>query len=450
VQQNQEHDQRAAVIAAQVAERAASGQRVHITKKSVHHVVPLPGDRRFSAGPVDISSLSNIIHIDAAGRTCTCEPGVTFRELVQATLNLGLIPTVVPELEGITVGGAVAGCSVEAMSFRFGGFHDSCLAYELIDGQGQVRRCSPAEDPELFHMIHGSYGTLGILSQVTFKLIPASPFVRMEYRHLPSYEAFHEAMSELCNSDAYDFIDGIIHSPRQLTLCLGKWEEDPPYVSDYTLEEIYYKSTARRTEDYLRTEEYCFRYDTECHWLSRTIPPLEWRPVRRLLGKHLLGSTNMITWSNRLGRIAGMIQRRPDVVCDVFIPLREMPRFWDWYEQDFDFYPLWIVPYRVKEVYPWVADEFGRGLEEAMADDLIIDCAVYGRPNRERGKDYSRMLQEKTHELYGIKTLISRNHYDTPDDFWHVYNRKNIEAAKERADPRGVFPGLYETFGLVE
>ena len=295
MQQNHEHEQRVARIAGQVADRAARGAKVHITKKSVHHVVPLPGDRRFANEPIDISALCNLLSIDAEALTCTCEPGVSFRELVRTTLPLGLIPTVVPELEGITVGGAVAGCSVEAMSYRYGGFHDSCLEYELISGEGDVLSCSPTEDEELFHMIHGSYGTLGILSKITFKLIRALPFVRLEYRHLGSYEEFHQQLSELCNSDAYDFIDGIIHSPRQHTLCLGKWADDPPYVSDYTREEIFYKSTARRTEDYLSTEEYCFRYDTECHWLSRTIPPLEWRPVRRLLGPYLLGSTNLIT-----------------------------------------------------------------------------------------------------------------------------------------------------------
>ena len=35
------------------------------------------------------------------------------------------------------------------------------------------------------------------------------------------------------------------------------------------------EGTRARREDYLTTEEYCFRYDTECHWLTRTIPPLD-------------------------------------------------------------------------------------------------------------------------------------------------------------------------------
>jgi hypothetical protein len=81
-----------------------------------------------------------------------------------------------------------------------------------------------------------------------------------------------------------------------------------------------------------------------------------------------------------------------------------------------------------------------------MKDDLMIDCAVYGKKNSERGIDYSETLEEKTHELGGIKTLISRNHY-TRKRFWSIYNAANYRSAKARLDPDGVFPDLYEKFG---
>src|SRR5207249_5865484 len=109
-------------IAAQVRERVSRGEPVHIHKGGVHHFVPLPGDQRFGGAAIDISVLRRVLEIDPAAGRCVAEPGVTFAELVEATLVHGLIPTVVPELEGITLGGAVAGCSVEAMSYAYGGF----------------------------------------------------------------------------------------------------------------------------------------------------------------------------------------------------------------------------------------------------------------------------------------------------------------------------------------
>mgnify|MGYP000876626859 CR=1 FL=1 len=41
------------------------------------------------------------------------------------------------------------------------------------------------------------------------------------------------------------------------------------------------------SSDLLTAEEYFFRYDAECHWLTATVPPLQWRWVRKALGRWL-------------------------------------------------------------------------------------------------------------------------------------------------------------------
>ena len=158
-------------------------------------MVPLPeGDERFRSERVDASGLNRILEIDPELGACVAEPGVTFAEAVAATLPYGLVPAVVPELEGITLGGAVAGCSVESSSFRHGGFHDTCLEYEVITGDGEVLTCSRDDERFLFDMLHGSYGTLGVLSRLTFRLVPAKPYVRVEYEHHPDARSFHRAL----------------------------------------------------------------------------------------------------------------------------------------------------------------------------------------------------------------------------------------------------------------
>jgi FAD binding domain len=432
------HSADVARIAASVRDRVSRGEPVHIHKGGVHHFVPLPGDRRFGGAAIDISMLDRVLQIDPAARTCVAEPGVTFAALVRSTLAHGLIPTVVPELEGITIGGAVAGCSVEAMSYLYGGFHDSCTEYEVVTGDGEVLTLEPND--QLFHMIHGSYGTLAILTRLTFKLVPAKPFVKLEYKTLSTPESFDAEMRARCEAKDYDFIDGIIHGPDRYVLCLGKFVDSAPYTSDYRWLNIFYKSTRERSEDYLTTADYCFRYDTECHWLTRTVPPLEWKPVRFAVGKIFLGSTNLIKWSGILEPILGM-KKRPDVVVDVFIPSRNFVEFLRWYVKDFDYWPLWIVPYRIPTPYPWISEAHAAQFQ----DELFIDCAVYGKLNNDADVDWSEVLEHKTYELGGIKTLISRNHH-TPEQFWQIYNRAHYDAAKARLDPKNIFPSLYEKF----
>ncbi|PIR20920.1 MAG: FAD-linked oxidase [Deltaproteobacteria bacterium CG11_big_fil_rev_8_21_14_0_20_47_16] len=435
-----QHNDTVAKIATEIQARIIDNQPVHIAKGGVSHFVPLPGDRRFKGMPIDISTLKNVLRVDVKSRTCTAEPGVTFAELVKITMAHGLIPAVVPELEGITIGGAVAGCSVESMSYKYGGFHDTCLEYEVITGEGKILRCSREQDAHAFEMIHGSYGTLGVLTQLTFKLLPAKPFVKMEYRKFDNFEAFRAEMRERCTIGDYEFVDGIIHDRSTFVICLGRFVDHAPYISNYRWLNIFYKSTAELKEDYLTTFDYCFRYDTECHWITKTIPMLETKPARFALGKFILGSTNIIKWSKRIEQIL-KFKKRPDVVVDVFIPEKRFGDFYNWYESEFDFFPLWVIPYRMPKIYGWISDEHASN----MGDALFIDCAVYGKPNAHPTIDYSEILERKTTEFGGIKTLISRNHY-TKDEFWKIYHQKNYNKAKLQLDPKGVFPQLYDKF----
>lgn len=435
------HQQRVQAIADQVRQRVASGGFASLQKTAVSHVVPNPHDPKHDDRKIDIRGLDRILDIDVAARRCVAEPGVPFCDLVKKTLALGLLPKLVPELKTITIGGAIAGCSVESMSYKYGGFHDSCRSYEIVTGTGEILRCSANENPLVFEMIHGSYGTLGILTRAEFDLIPAKPYVRMEYLRTHTFEEFEQQMLEHCNADHVDFIDALVHGPNHFVLCLGTFVNQAPRTSRYDGLKVFYKSTAELREDYLTTYDYLFRYDTECHWLSRTlpIPGMEHPAMRLLLGRVLLGSTNMLTWSKRLRPLL-KLQEDPHVVVDVFIPRKNFGTFFRWYEKVLDYYPLWVVPYRAPKVYPWIDPSHA----DRAGDTLYIDCAVYGKRNTPQ-TNYYKLLEDKTFELGGIKTLISRNSYDR-ETFWSVYNRQAYDKVKQQTDPHNLLRNLYDKF----
>ena len=98
-------------IARQLRERTATTP-VSFRKKAVSHQVPKNGDRKYSDEKIDVSDLDQILVVDPVSRICVAEPGVTFIDLVRATLRHGLVPKTVPEFKTITIGGAVAGCSI--------------------------------------------------------------------------------------------------------------------------------------------------------------------------------------------------------------------------------------------------------------------------------------------------------------------------------------------------
>lgn len=433
------HEKKIQLIADQVKINAAAGKPLSFAKKSVSHVVPNTG-KKDADEKIYIGELDQVIKIDTVNKICEAESGVTFYDLVQKTLPHGLVPYVVPELKGITVGGAVSGCSIEAMSYKYGGFHDSCLEYEVITANGDVLTCSSDINPELFEMLHGSYGTLGLVTKLKFKLCPAKPYVKMTYKKFDKFDNFYSYLLEQCELGNYEFIDAIIHSPNNLVVCLGQMIEDAPYTSNYEWLNIFYKSTLDRDKDFMKTDEYFFRYDAECHWLSKTIPILEFKPIRFLFGKLFLGSTNMIRWAKRLSGIFQKTKLRPEVVVDVFIPSKKFSDFWFWYERDFNFFPLWIVPYRMpRGIYPWVNPSHAA----RVGENFIIDAAIYGKQNTDPKVDYSELLENKVFELNGLKTLISRNHYSRAR-FAEIYNLELYGRVKQKTDPKNLLGTTYD------
>jgi FAD/FMN-containing dehydrogenase len=426
----QRHAAKVARVAAAFA-NCSENRPISLRKRGVSHQVPKAGDRRRRDRKIDVADFDELLEIDVERRTATAESGVTFEKLVTATLKHGLVPIVVPELKTITVGGAVAGCSIESTSFVNGGFHDTCLEYEVITTGGEVLTCRPDNEHALvFQMEHGAFGTLGFLSKLTFRLMPAKRYVRVSYERYRNLSDFLAAIGRRFQARDVDFMDGIIHSPELYVLSVGRFVDDAPYTHRYDWTRIYYQSTKTRDEDYLETAQYLFRYD-------RGVTNVRPKSLlgRVLFGK-LLSSTQWLWLASKLPFL--LRSKRPTVTLDMFIPFSKTREFMAWYQDKLGHFPIWCVPYRRARDYEWLADSFWSALGN---EQLFLDLAVYGM--RQHGAvNLHRLIEQKLPELNGIKTLISHNYYEEAE-FWSIWNRRNYDSAKALTDPRKVLRDLY-------
>jgi FAD/FMN-containing dehydrogenase len=424
------HDSKILRISAMLKNRDSSAP-LSLKKKSVNHQVPKPRDKRYSDDKIDISDLKDILEIDIENKTCTAEPGITFVELVRATLEYGFVPLTVPEQKTITIGGAVAGCSIESMSFMYGGFHDGCLEYEVITAKGDVLVCTPDNGNSLiFQMMNGTFGTLGIISKLKFRLVAAKPFVKVANERYECIEDYKAAIWRHNKARDFDFMDGLIFSSSEYMLCMGSFVDEAPYLHNYNWTRIYYEMAQNAKEDYLRTDDYFFRYDK-----GTTHVDVKSRLGRFLFGK-FLGSTNVLTAATLLRRLIS--SEEIPVVIDVFIPFSKLDDFLEWHEQETHHFPLWCVPYRVMRQYEWISDEYFT----AMDEELLIDIAIYSMKT-ENNERYYRKLEQKMLKLGGLKTLISYNYY-TEEEFWRIWNKRNYDAVKGITDPDNIFRDLYD------
>ncbi|MGB5823676.1 MAG: FAD-binding oxidoreductase [Proteocatella sp.] len=424
------HEDKVSRIAKQLKARKSTAP-LTLKKKSISHQVPKPKDKKHSDEKLDIRDFDEIILVDTEKCICIAEPGVTFTKVVDATIKCGLVPVVVPELKTITIGGAVAGCSIESMSYKFGGFHDSCLEYEVVTAKGDVLICTPDNENQLlFQMLHGTFGTLGIITLLKFRLIPAKSFVKVTYEKYASLEEYKNAIWAHYTKKDIDFMDGIIHSPEEYVLSTGNFVDKAPYTHSYDWMRIYFLSTAKRKEDYLKTPDYFFRYNKGV----TNVYPKSF--IGRLMFGRFIDSNNTLKIANTFTKVMPSIII--PITVDTFIPFSKMDEFMQWYMEEVNHFPLWCVPYRSMRKYEWLSDEFF----SKISDELFLDIAIYGMKRKDT-EHYYRIIEEKLLELGAIKTLISTNLY-SENEFWKIWNKKNYDLVKRKTDPDNIFRGLYE------
>ncbi|CQD23029.1 FAD linked oxidase domain-containing protein [Mycolicibacterium conceptionense] len=226
---------------------------------------------------LDVSGLTGVIAVDAEARTADVAGMCTYEDLVAATLPHALAPLVVPQLKTITLGGAVTGLGIESTSFRNGLPHESVLEMDILTGAGEIVTASPEQHADLFRTFPNSYGTLGYSTRLRIELEPVTPFVALRHLRFHTLDALVAAMDRIIETGGLDgqpvdYLDGVVFSADESYLCVGFKTTTPGPVSDYTGQDIYYRSIQHadgEKHDRLTIHDYLWRWDTDWFWCSR-------------------------------------------------------------------------------------------------------------------------------------------------------------------------------------
>ncbi|MFD0855460.1 FAD-binding oxidoreductase, partial [Actinomadura adrarensis] len=223
---------------------------------------------------LDVSGFDQVLSVDPESRTAQVQGMTTYEDLVDATLPHGLMPTVVPQLKTITLGGAVTGLGIESSSFRLGLPHEAVLEMEVLTGDGQIVTATPDnEHKDLFYGFPNSYGTLGYSLRLKIDLMPVKPYVRVRHLRFEDAAELSRAMAKITEDGTYDgepvdFMDGTVFSGREQYITIGTFADTAPYTSDYKSQQIYYRSIQERSVDFLTVRDYIWRWDTDWFWCS--------------------------------------------------------------------------------------------------------------------------------------------------------------------------------------
>lgn len=401
---------------------------------------------------VDTSPLSHVLSVDPKTRTALVEPNVPMDRLVEETIKFSLIPPVVMEFPGITVGGGYAGTSGESSSFKHGFFDRTINRVEMVLANGEVVECSESQNADLFNGAAGAVGSLGVTTQIELQLREAKKYVEIMYHPVSSVAEALRKIQEVTADPEIDHVDGILFSKTNGAVITGRMtdaQKDHAPVNRFSgakdpwfyihVKEVVSNEKVPTTE-LIPLAEYLFRYDRGGFWVGAMGFEYFMMPFNnftRWLLDDFLHTRMMYTALHASG------QSKKCIIQDLALPYPVAEQFVDYTDKAFDIWPLWLCPLRQSPL-PTIHPHLKETGSKSQALEPMLNIGVYGwgPPEPDKFVSANRDLEQKVRELGGMKWLYAHTYY-SEEEFWSVYDREWYDALREKYDATSL-PSLYE------
>jgi len=400
---------------------------------------------------VNTSGLRHVLKIDKKSKTCLVEPNVPMDQLVDATLPFDLVPPVVMEFPGITVGGAFAGTAGESSGFKYGFFDHIVNWIEIVLATGEVVTASPHEREDLFFGAAGSFGTLGVTTLLELRLIDAKKYVEVTYHPTSNVSDSLSAMRAVCDVDENDYVDGILFGKNHGVIVSGRLTDDPAEGSKvqrfsrahdpwfYIHAKRISKGRSVPVKEATPLRDYLFRYDRGAFWTGSYafeyfITPFN--RVTRYILDYFMHTRVMYHALHASGHASKY------VIQDLLLPSETVQQFIEYIDNEFGIWPLWLCPFQKEReisLHPRLT---------VVGDDTearwFVNVGVWGPGSTDYARfiGQNRQLEQKVRELGGIKWLYAQVYY-TEDEMWSIYDKAWYDKLREKYQAT-YLPTVYE------
>ncbi len=398
--------------------------------KTMSEMVP---KYKLSHRKIDVS-LYDILEISEQLRTVKVEPLATMGQISRNLISRGWTLAVLPELDGLTVGGLIMGFGIESSSHKYGLFQSICASFDLVTANGQCLRCSPTENADLYYLIPWSHGTLGFLVAAELKIIPAKKYIRILYQPVYNLDDIVEVFEEASRKTGdNDFVEGLVYSRDSAVIMRGNFTND--IESDGTLNAIgrwykpwFYKhvqtflNNSQEMVEYIPLRDYYHRHTRSYFWTMEEIIPFGNHPVfRSLLGWALPPRIELLKYTET--ETTRKLREKFHVVQDMLMPIQYLKQSIQYFDDHFNLYPLWLSPMAIFDNDRHLGFVHPLRKKDGTVDEMYVDIGAYGTPRKENFDNASALpLLEKfviDHQGYQAlyaKTTLSREDFRTMFD----------------------------------
>ncbi|MFZ1301087.1 MAG: FAD-binding oxidoreductase [Candidatus Microsaccharimonas sp.] len=415
---------------------AASGRQAKMFHGSTNSTRP-PIDPNLAI--VDVSDFTEVLEINAEELYVIVEPNVPLDQLVKATRQANLVPPMVAEFPGITVGGAAQGGSGESSSHKYGLFSDICVEYEVILGNGEKVVCSATKNKDLFDGLACAFGSLGVLTALKIKLVPATKYVALTYYPTKNYAETIKQVQHYVKEGA-EFVDAIQFSKNTGVVVVGEYSNTktgPVARFGNASDEWFYLHVEKQLgksifEESVPLTDYLFRYDRGGFWVAKygfKDTALKFNRLNRFLLAGMFKTRTLF----KLMHTSGYSYRY--LAQDICLPQETVVDFLKYNDKTTNIYPLWICP--LKTTTPKLAPT-------ALDTDLVINIGIWGETELKKNfRDINRDIEKKVHELKGRKVLYAHAYY-TAEEYWDIYDKKWYDKLRNKYYAAVLFPDVHK------
>jgi len=320
---------------------------------------------------------------------------------------------------------------------------------DVLTGSGEIVTTRPGDD--LFDTFPNSYGSLGYATRLRIELERVPAQVALRHVRFDDFGLLAKAIGSIVETGEWhgervDGLDGVAFEPGEAYLTLARWEDQTGPTSDYTGQDVFFRSLQQRETDHLTMHDYLWRWDTDWFWCSRAFGaqnprvrrfwPRRWR--RSDVYMKLVALDQRFAIARRLDRRAGKPEAER-VVQDIEIPVERLEEFLAWFDAEVGMRPVWLCPLRLRTDKTWPTYPLALGTTYVNVGFWGAVAVGPDAPNAPR----NRAIEAKVHELDGHKSLYSEAFYDR-DTFDKLYDGPHLAAVKLRYDPDDRLTSLYD------
>src|SRR6185436_8578008 len=156
---------------------------------------------------IDMRSMGRIGAVAKGATSVEVEGGAIWRDLTRSTLKHLLAPPVLTNNLSVTVGGTLSTAGVGVASHRYGTQGDQVEELTVVTGVGEVRRCSPDLDPDLFWATIAGLGQVGVITSARLTLRAVRPMTRTYYLLYDDVRRFMADTKVAMDSGRWDHLE---------------------------------------------------------------------------------------------------------------------------------------------------------------------------------------------------------------------------------------------------